>query len=105
MMQSLDRLLDRALHEDLTDSPDARLGRLPHAEKFLAKRRTFITLLGGATARPRSKRRASISPLPFAHRSAGVGLTLPVLALCSRIAPPCPTALARRLAHCGLGTI
>jgi len=105
MMQSLDRLLDRALHEDLTDSPDARLGGLPHAEKFLAKRRTFITLLCGATARPRSKRRASISPLPFAHRSAGVGLTLPVLALCSRIAPPCPTALARRLAHCGLGTI
>ena len=33
MMQPLDRLLDRALHEDLTASPDARLGGLPHAEK------------------------------------------------------------------------
>jgi hypothetical protein len=50
MMQPLDRLLDRALHEDLTASPDARLGGLPHAEKISAKRRTFITLLGGATA-------------------------------------------------------
>ena len=86
MMQSLDRLLDRALHEDLTDSPDARLGGLPHAEKFLAKRRTFITLLGGATARPRSKRRASISPLPFAHRSAGVGLSCRCW-LCVRASP------------------
>ena len=43
MMQPLDRLLDRALHEDLTASPDARLGGLPHAEKVSAKRRTFIT--------------------------------------------------------------
>ncbi len=39
-MQPLDRLLDRALHQDLTVSPDARLGGLPHAEKFSAKRRT-----------------------------------------------------------------
>jgi hypothetical protein len=33
MMQPLDRLLDRAPHEDLTASRDARLGGLPHAEK------------------------------------------------------------------------
>ena len=42
MMQPLDRLIDRALHEDLTNSPDARLGGLPHAGNFLASKATHV---------------------------------------------------------------
>jgi hypothetical protein len=104
MMQPLDRLLDRALHEDLTDS------RCP---TWWAPSRGEI--LGKATHVHHPSRRchsmaalettreylAAAIRAPEWFRSAGVGLTVPVLAPCSRISPPCPAALASAAANLG----